>query len=69
MKQIAKTLLWSLLALALLSEGSVWAQSNPKEAAAMSVRKLDKGLYYMEFVGPLGWCESVRPVLWPFPIG
>ena len=55
MKQIVKTILWGLLAFALLSEGCAWAQPNPKEAAAMSVRKLDEGLYYMEYRGDDGF--------------
>ena len=55
MIKITKTILWSLLAFALLSEGSAWAQPTPKEAAAMSVRKLDEGLYYMEYKGDDGF--------------
>ena len=55
MTKIAKTILWSLLAFALLSEGCAWAQPTPKEAAAMSVRKLDEGLYYMEYKGDDGF--------------
>ena len=41
--KITKTILWGFLAFALLSEGSTWAQPTPKEAAAMSIRKLDDG--------------------------
>ena len=60
MKQIAKTFLWSLFAFALLSEGCAWAQPNPKEAAAMSVRKLDEGLYYMEYKGDDGFAGLIE---------
>lgn len=60
MKKITKTILWSLLAFALLSEGSAWAQPTPKEAAAMSVRKLDEGLYYMEYKGDDGFAGLVK---------
>ena len=55
MKKIAKTIIWGLLALILLPEASAWAQPGPKEAAAMSVRKLDEGLYYMEYKGDDGF--------------
>ena len=55
MNKITKTILWGLLAFALLPEGSAWAQAGPKEAAAMSVLKLDEGLYYMEYKGDDGF--------------
>ena len=55
MTKITKTLFWSLFAFALLSGGRAWAQPTPKEAAAMSVRKLDEGLYYMEYKGDDGF--------------
>ena len=49
MNKLAKTFLWGLFAFVLLSEGC--AAPDPKEKAAMSVRKLDEGLYYMEYKG------------------
>jgi len=55
MKKITKAILWCLSAFVLLSEGSALAQPNPKEAAAMSVRMLDEGLYYMEYKGDDGF--------------
>ena len=55
MNKITKTILWGLLAFALLPEGSAWAQAGPKEAAAMSDLKLDEGLYYMEYKGDDGF--------------
>ena len=60
MKKTVKTILWGLLALVLLSEGSAWAQPSPKEAAAMSVRKLDEGLYYMEYKGDDGFAGLIE---------
>ena len=60
MIKITKTILWSLLAFALLSEGNAWAQPSPKEAAAMSVRKLDEGLYYMEYKGDDGFAGLIK---------
>ena len=55
MNKITKTILWGLLAFALLPEGSAWAQAGPKEAAVISVLKLDEGLYYMEYKGDDGF--------------
>ena len=55
MKMTTKTIVAGLFALALLSGGSAWAQSDPKETAAMSVRLLDEGLYYMEYKGDDGF--------------
>lgn len=55
MKKIAKTILWGLLAAAWLSGANAWAQTNPLEQGAMSVKKLDDGLYYMEYKGEDGF--------------
>lgn len=55
MNKIAKTILWGLLAVVLLPEESVRAQPDPKQIAAMSVRQLDEGLYYMEYKGDDGF--------------
>ena len=49
MMKITKTILWGLLAAAWLSGANAWAQADPLEQGAMSVRKLDEGLYYMEY--------------------
>jgi len=49
MMKITKTIIWGLLAAAWLSGANAWAQANPHEQGAMSVRKLDDGLYYMEY--------------------
>ena len=47
--KITKTIIWGLLVAAWLSGANAWAQANPHEQGAMSVRKLDNGLYYMEY--------------------
>ena len=60
MKQIAKTILWGLLAVALLSEANAWAQVDPKATGAMSVRQLDEGLYYMEYKGDDGFAGLIE---------
>lgn len=60
MKKTVKTILWGLLALLLLPEASAWAQPSPKEIAAASVRKLDEGLYYMEYKGDDGFTGLIE---------
>ena len=55
MMKITKTILWGLLAAAWLSGANAWAQADPLEQGAMSVRKLDDGLYYMEYKGDDGF--------------
>lgn len=55
MKKIVKTILWIVFAFALLFEGNVRAQVDPLEQGAMSVKKLDDGLYYMEYKGDDGF--------------
>lgn len=47
MNKIAKTIIWGLLAAIWLSGVDAWAQPDPLEQGAMSVRKLDDGLYYV----------------------
>ena len=44
-----------MLAAAWLSGANAWAQADPLEQGAMSVRKLDDGLYYMEYKGDDGF--------------
>ncbi|MBQ6910627.1 MAG: linear amide C-N hydrolase [Bacteroidales bacterium] len=55
MNKIAKTILWGLLAAIWLSGADAWAQPDPLEQGAMSVKKLDDGLYYMEYKGDDGF--------------
>lgn len=55
MKRIVKTILWSLLAFVLLSEANAWAQAESLKQGALSVQKLDDGLYYMEYKGDDGF--------------
>lgn len=61
--KITKTIIWGLLVAAWLSGANAWAQANPHEQGAMSVRKLDDGLYYMEYeAGPATPPVARRPV-------
>ena len=60
MNKIAKTILWGLLAAAWLSGANAWAQADPLEQGAMSVRKLDDGLYYMEYKGDDGFAGLLK---------
>ena len=55
MEKIVRTILWSLLAFTLLSEANARAQADPLTQGAMSVQKLDDGLYYMEYKGDDGF--------------
>ena len=57
MKKILKIVLWSLLALTLLFVIGAWAQFGPLVKGAMSAKKLDDGLYYMEYKGDDGFDE------------
>ena len=59
MNKIAKTIIWGLLAAAWLSGAKAWAQADPLEQGAMSVRKLDDGLYYMEYKGDDGFAALI----------
>ena len=58
--KITKTILWGLLAAAWLSGANAWAQADPLEQGAMSVRKLDDGLYYMEYKGDDGFASLLE---------
>lgn len=60
MKKTVKIILWCLPLFVLFSEGSAWAQPNPKEAAAMSVKRLDEGLYYMDYKGDDGFAGLIE---------
>ncbi len=59
MKKALKIILWSLLALTLLFVIGAWAQFGPLVKGAMSVEKLDEGLYYMEYKGDDGFDELI----------
>ena len=59
MKKILKIVLWSLLALVLLVGIGAWAKFGPLVKGALSVEKLDEGLYYMEYKGDDGFDELI----------
>ena len=59
MKKILKIVLWSLLALVLLAGIGTWVKFRPLVKGAMSVQKLDEGLYYMEYKGDDGFDELI----------
>ena len=59
MKKALRIVLWSLLALTLLFIIGAWAQFGPLVKGAMSVKKLDEGLYYMEYKGDDGFDELI----------
>ena len=58
MKRTVNKVLWTLFALFI--GVSAWAQSSPKEAAAMSVRKLDESFYFMEYRGDDGFAGLIE---------
>lgn len=55
MKKTLKTLLWVFLALLAISLLGGWLMFGPFVKGAMSVQKLDEGLYYMEYKGDDGF--------------
>ena len=55
MKKTLKTLLWILLAMLAVSLLGGWLMFGPFVKGAMSVQKLDEGLYYMEYQGDDGF--------------
>ncbi len=57
MKKILKIVLWSLLALVLLAGIGTGSKFGSWVEGAMSVKKLDDGLYYMEYKGDDGFDE------------
>ena len=59
MKKILKTVLWSLLTLTLLFVIGAWVKFGPLVKGAMSVEKLDDGLYYREYRGDDGFDELI----------
>lgn len=60
MKRIFRTILWSALAVVLLSDVSAWAQVNPLLQGAMSLKKLDDGLYFIEYKGDDGFAGLIE---------
>ena len=59
MNKIVRILLWALLALVLLAAAGAWMKFGPLVRGAMSVQKLDEGLYYMEYKGDDGFDELI----------
>ena len=59
MKRVLKIVLWSLLALVLLAGIGTWSKFGSLVKGAMSVKKLDDGLYYMEYKGDDGFDELI----------
>ena len=55
MRKTLKTLLWILLALLAVALLGGWLMFGPLVKGALSVQKLDEGLYYMEFKGDDGF--------------
>ena len=55
MKKAIKIILWSLLGLLVLTGVYSWTLFGPLVRGAMSVQKLDDGLYYMEYKGDDGF--------------
>ena len=55
MRKTLKTLLWVFLALLAISLLGGWLMFGPFVKGAMSVQKLDEGLYYMEYEGDDGF--------------
>ncbi len=59
MKKTVKIILWSLLTLTLLFVVGAWVKFGSLVKGAMSVEKLDDGLYYMEYKGDDGFDELI----------
>lgn len=59
MNKIVRILLWALLALVLLAAAGAWMKFGPLVRGAISVQKLDEGLYYMEYKGDDGFDELI----------
>ena len=59
MKKILRILLWTLLALTLLMAAGAWVKFGSLVRGAMSVQKLDEGLYYMEYKGDDGFAGLI----------
>lgn len=60
MKNIVKTIIMGLLAVVWLSGANAWAQAGALEQGAKSIKKLDEGLYYMEYKGDDGFAGLVQ---------
>ena len=59
MKKILKIVIWSLLALTILFVAGTWMKFGSLIKGAMSVEKLDEGLYYLEYKGDDGFDELI----------
>ncbi len=59
MKKILKIVFWSLVALVLLVGIGAWSMFGPLVKGALSVEKLDEGLYYLEYKGDDGFDELI----------
>lgn len=60
MKKILKVLLWTLLACLAAFLIFAWVQFGPLVKGALSVQKLDDGLYYMEYKGDDGFDQLIK---------
>ena len=60
MKKVLKIVLWGLLALIVVFGVYAWILFGPLVKGAMSVEKLDEGLYYMEYKGDDGFAGLIE---------
>ena len=60
MKKVLKISLLAVLALVIVFGVYTWNLFGPMVKGAMSVKKLDDGLYYMEYKGDDGFDELIR---------
>ena len=60
MKKFLKIVLWGLLALVLLLGVGAWMKFGSLVKGAASVRKLDDGLYYLEYRGDDGFADLME---------
>ena len=58
MKKAVKIFLWSLLVLIVVVGVYMWSVFGSLVKGAMSVEKLDEGIYYMEYEGDDGTCDE-----------
>ena len=60
MKKVLKIALWALLGLIIATGVYAWTLFGPLVKGAMSVEKLDEGLYYMEYKGDDGFAGLIE---------
>ena len=60
MKKALKILLWTCLGLLVVIGIFIWVNFGSLVKGAMSVKKLDEGLYYMEYEGDDGFAELME---------